>query len=89
MSHSGSSASISDNPTPASGQGGYAPIVTPQMLQEVWFTIEDIVVIIRVLFKTFNHNLLIEKLTCSHHSSVKIQFGKDLLIYFMMMPSPK
>ncbi|MCP9261137.1 Coiled-coil domain-containing protein [Dirofilaria immitis] len=34
MSHSGSSASISDNPTPASGQGGYASIVTPQMLQE-------------------------------------------------------
>uniref|UniRef100_A0A0R3RRJ5 UBA domain-containing protein n=1 Tax=Elaeophora elaphi TaxID=1147741 RepID=A0A0R3RRJ5_9BILA len=33
MSHSGSSASISDNPTPASGQG-YTPIVTPQMLQE-------------------------------------------------------
>ncbi|VDN81750.1 unnamed protein product [Brugia pahangi] len=34
MSHSGSSASISDNPTPASGQSGYAPIVTPEMLQE-------------------------------------------------------
>ncbi|KAL3998075.1 hypothetical protein ACH3XW_13545 [Acanthocheilonema viteae] len=34
MSHSGSSASISDNPTPSSGQSGYAPIVTPQMLQE-------------------------------------------------------
>uniref|UniRef100_A0A915PTV0 UBA domain-containing protein n=1 Tax=Setaria digitata TaxID=48799 RepID=A0A915PTV0_9BILA len=34
MSHSGSSASISDNPTPASGQSGYTPIVTPQMLQE-------------------------------------------------------
>ncbi|VIO96839.1 Uncharacterized protein BM_BM18185 [Brugia malayi] len=34
MSHSGSSASLSDNPTPASGQSGYAPIVTPEMLQE-------------------------------------------------------
>ncbi|EFO27741.1 hypothetical protein LOAG_00743 [Loa loa] len=34
MSHSGSSASLSDNPTPASGHSGYAPIVTPQMLQE-------------------------------------------------------
>ncbi|VBB31544.1 unnamed protein product [Acanthocheilonema viteae] len=44
MSHSGSSASISDNPTPSSGQSGYAPIVTPQMLQEVWLTVEDVAV---------------------------------------------
>ncbi|VDK73884.1 unnamed protein product [Litomosoides sigmodontis] len=34
MSHSGSSTSISDSTTPSSGQGGHAPIVTPQMLQE-------------------------------------------------------
>lgn len=46
LSHSGSSTSISDNPTPGSGHGSYTPIVTPQMLQEVLFFIENAFVVV-------------------------------------------
>lgn len=66
MSHSGSSTSISDNTTPSSGQGGYTPIVTPQMLQEVRLAID--------CYSHLKFSIFIKKLTamCLHDSLIKI-----------------